>query len=141
MDKLALFQFDRPGTFAEAFAAYQVARDIALSDATPTSDTLDAWGNALDSMIATRALDPVSVGNKVRTILLEGRGGEGCLTAILDDLDAITSRPGSAASFNIVAALAEREGATPEMLDELARQLSGAAAAVRASAGKAVGNA
>lgn len=79
--------FDRGDDFAVAMVRYRAARDAALADGGHSDALLESWGGAVDRVIATRATAPRGIAAKVRTMLMEGRGGDACLIAILSDLD------------------------------------------------------
>lgn len=81
--------FDRASTLKTALQIYHAARMHALSRPRPLDSDLDRWGGAVDRVIATRAATVGDLANKVRIMIVERRGGEGCLAAILDDLDAL----------------------------------------------------
>lgn len=83
-------RFDRGDNVPVALARYNSARETALAD--PTDGNLDAWGAAVDRLIATRATTPADAASKVRAMLIEGRGGDSCLIAILEDLDGMIGR-------------------------------------------------
>lgn len=92
-------RFDRGDDFAGALARYQRARGAALADGQADDAALERWGGAVDRVIATRAATAADLANKVRTMIVEGRGGAGCLAAILDDLDAMGAPPGALPTF------------------------------------------
>ena len=80
-------RYDRGDDFAGALARYRDARDVAIADKGHSDALLEAWGGAVDRVIATRTTTPLDLAAKVRTMLMEGRGGDACLIAILADLD------------------------------------------------------
>lgn len=80
-------RYDRGDDFAGALARYRDARDVAVADKGHSDALLEAWGGAVDRVIATRTTTPLDLAAKVRTMLVEGRGGDACLIAILADLD------------------------------------------------------
>ena len=81
--------FDRGQDFATAYARYLTARTVALNAPSPSVDQLDAWGAATDAVIAAPTGSAADLAAKVRLMLTEGRGGDGCLIAVLEDLDTI----------------------------------------------------
>lgn len=97
-------QFDRGTDLPTAIDRYNRARSAALDADAPTLDQLDEWGASVEGVIVAPAANVADLATKLRVMLVEGRGGDSCLIALLEDAD--------------VMALADQRVSDRELTDE-----------------------